>query len=76
MAQFGSTLRDDFTPESEVDVLVEFEPGATPRFAFFEMQEELSGILERKVGLNTAGFFSRYFRDEVIREAEALYGAA
>jgi hypothetical protein len=73
LAFFGSVLRDDFGPQSDIDVLVEFEPGKTPGFAFFEMQEELSEILGHKVDLNTPGFLSKYFRDEVIREARVEY---
>lgn len=73
LALFGSVLRDDFTPESDVDVLVEFEEGMTPGFEFVSMQEELSEILGRKVDLNTAGFLSDYFRDEVMQEAQSLY---
>ena len=76
LALFGSILGDDFGPESDVDVLVEFEPGATPGFAFFGMQDELSALLGRRVDLNTPGFLSRYFRDQVLREAELLYEAA
>ena len=76
LALFGSILRDDFAPDSDVDLLVEFEPGATPGFGFFGIQEELSTILGRKVDLNTPGFLSKYFRDEVPREAEVLYDAA
>lgn len=73
---FGSVLRDDFRSDSDVDVLVEFEPGATPGFGFFGVQEELSRMLGRKVDLNTPAFLSKYFRDEVLREAEVLYDAA
>ena len=76
LAFFGSVLRDDFTPESDVDVLVEFEPGARVGLKFFGMEQELSEILGRKVDLNTPGFLSKYFRDEVIAEAEVLYVAA
>ena len=76
LSLFGSILRDDFLPESDIDVLVEFEPGATPGFGFFGMQEELAEIMGRKVDLNTPGFLSRYFRDEVMREAQVLYDAA
>jgi uncharacterized protein len=76
LALFGSVLRDDFTAESDVDVLVEFEPGHVPGLAFFAMQNELSAILGRTVDLNTPGFLSRYFRDEVLAEAETQYGAA
>jgi predicted nucleotidyltransferase len=73
LAFFGSVLRDDFTPSSDVDVLVEFEPGKTPGFAFFSMEEELSRILGRRVDLNTPNSRSKYFRDEVLAEAEELY---
>lgn len=73
LAFFGSVLRDDFGPNSDIDVLVEFEPGKTPGFAFFGMQEELSEILGHKVDLNTPGFLSKYFRDQVILEAREEY---
>ena len=76
LAIFGSALRDDFTPQSDLDVLVEFEPGATPGLAFFRMQDELSDILGRNVDLNTAGFLSRYFREQVLAEAREVYVAA
>ena len=76
LAFFGSVLRDDFTPESDVDVLVEFEPGHTPGLAFFAMQRELSEILGRKADLNTVKDLSPYFRQEVLDEAEALYVTA
>ena len=70
---FGSVLREDFSDESDVDVLVEFEPGHEPGFAFFGMQEELSGLIGRKVDLNTPQFLSCYFRDRVLGEAEVHY---
>ncbi len=76
LSLFGSVIRDDFTPSSDVDVLVEFEPGHVPGLAFFSMERELSALLGRRVDLNTPGFLSRYFRDEVLREAEPLYVAA
>lgn len=76
LAFFGSVLRDDFTPESDVDVLVEFEPGARVGLAFFTMQDELSDLLGRKVDLNTPACLSPYFRNEVLDEAEVLYDAA
>jgi predicted nucleotidyltransferase len=69
-------LRDDFGPASDVDVLVEFEPGHVPGFAFVDLQEELSAILGRKVDLHTPGSLSRYFRDRVVREALVQYVAA
>lgn len=76
LALFGSVLRDDFGPESDVDVLVEFEPGHVPGLAFFSIEEELSRFLGRKVDLNTPGFLGRYIRDEVLSEAEVHYVAA
>lgn len=76
LALFGSVLRDDFTPASDVDVLVEFEPGTRVGLRFFALEQELSELLGRKVDLNTPGFLSAYFRDQVIAEAEPLYVAA
>lgn len=73
LALFGSVLRDDFTPDSDLDILVEFEEGHTPGLAFFGMQEELSELLGRNVDLNTPAFLSRYFRDEVMKEAVVAY---
>ena len=73
LAFFGSVLRNDFGPDSDVDVLVEFEPGHVPGLAFLSMEEELSRILGRKVDLNTPGFLSPYFRDRVLSEAEVQY---
>jgi predicted nucleotidyltransferase len=76
LAFFGSVLRDDFRPDSDIDVLVEFEPGHVPGLAFFAMEAELSELLGRKVDLNTPQFLSRYFRDEVRAEAEVQYEQA
>ncbi len=76
LALFGSVLRDDFGPDSDVDVLVEFEPGVRVGLRFFTMERELSEILGREVDLNTPDFLSRYFRHEVMAEAELQYGAA
>ncbi len=70
---FGSVIRDDFTRDSDVDVLVEFESGHTPGLKFFSMQRELSEIMGRNADLNTASDLSPYFRDEVLQEAEVLY---
>lgn len=58
LSLFGSVLRGDFGPASDVDVLVEFEPGHVPGLAFFAMEEELSQIIGRRVDLNTPGFLS------------------
>jgi predicted nucleotidyltransferase len=73
LSLFGSVLRDDFTPDSDVDILVEFEAGRTPGLEFFAMGDELSHIVGRRVDLNTPEFLSRYFRDEVLAEARPLY---
>jgi predicted nucleotidyltransferase len=73
---FGSVLRDDFRPDSDVDVLVEFEPGRVPGLAFFGMEEELSQILGRRVDLNTPQFVSPHFRERVMEEAMAQYEQA
>jgi len=76
LALFGSILRDDFSPDSDIDMLVEFEPGARTGLAFFRMQRELSEILGRRVDLNTPTQLSRYFREQVLLEAEVVYDAA
>lgn len=73
LSLFGSVLSEDFGPQSDVDVLVEFEPNHVPGFAFFRMEEELSEILGRKVDLNTPNFLSRYFRNQVLQQAEVQY---
>lgn len=72
---FGSVLRDDFSPTSDVDVLVEFEPEHVPGlFRLAGMERELSALLgNRKVDLRTPQDLSRYFRDEVISTAEVQY---
>jgi hypothetical protein len=71
---FGSVLRQNFRPESDVDVLVEFQPGRRVGFIrLAEMELALSDILGRKADLLTPAELSRYFRDEVVAEAEVLY---
>jgi len=74
LALFGSVLRDDFRPDSDIDVLVEFEPGKTPGFfTIAEMEDELSLLFgNRKVDVRTPQDLSRYFRDRVLREAVVL----
>ena len=76
LAVFGSALRDDFGPASDVDVLIEFEPGRTPGLRFFWMQEELSRLFDRAVDLHTPASLSRYFRNQVLSEAEDQFVAA
>ena len=77
LSLFGSILRDDFGPESDIDVLVEFQPHhSVGLIGLAGIEQELSELLGRGVDLNTAGFLSKYFRDEVLREAEVVYDAA
>jgi len=76
LAVFGSALRHDFGPHSDIDVLVEFEPDRTPGLAFFAMQDELSGMLGRVVDLHTPASLSPYFREEILSEAQDQYVAA
>lgn len=73
LAFFGSVLRQDFRPDSDVNVLVEFEPRYVPGLAFFVIQEELSRLLGREVELHTPKFLSSYFRDQVLAEAVVQY---
>ena len=74
LALFGSVLREGFHPESDIDVLVDFEPAHVPGlFGIARMERELSAIFGRKVDLRTAEDLSRYFRQDVLREAEVQY---
>jgi len=75
LSLFGSVTRDDFNAESDIDVLVEFDPAFTPGFEFFSMQSELSRLLGREVDLKTPGFLSDYFRDDVLEQATVCYVA-
>ena len=77
LALFGSVLRDDFMPESDVDVLVEFKPGTRVGLAFIAVQEELAGILERRVDMSTfqgvEGSRNWLLRAEILDSAEVVY---
>ncbi|MBI4918216.1 MAG: nucleotidyltransferase family protein [Acidobacteria bacterium] len=76
LSLFGSALTDRFGPDSDVDLLVEFEPGSVVGYlALAAMEIELSQLLGRKVDLRTPAELSRYFRDEVVRLAEVQYAA-
>ena len=77
LSLFGSVLRDDFRPDSDVDVLVEFEPGHEPGFIRLAgMELELSELLgARPVDLRTPEDLSRYFREDVMAKAEVQYAA-
>jgi uncharacterized protein len=72
---FGSVLREDFNPESDIDVLVEFIPGRTPGFLrLARIERELSELLNgRRVDLRTPQDLSQYFRDEVLALAQVQY---
>jgi uncharacterized protein len=75
LALFGSVLRDDFGPNSDVDVLVEFEPGREPGFLdLARMERELSEMIGRRVDLRTEEDLSRHFRKQVVATAAVQYG--
>ena len=76
LALFGSVLTGRFGPDSDVDVLVEFDPEHIPGFfALAGMELELSDMLGRKVDMRTPQDLSRHFRDEVVRSAHVQYVA-
>ena len=78
LALFGSFLRDDFSSNSDIDFLVEFEQDHIPGFfTLLRMEEQLSQFFQgRKVDLRTPNDLSRYFRDKVIRNTEILYAGS
>lgn len=77
LSLFGSVLRDDFGPDSDVDFLIEFPPGKTPSLLDLGgMLLELQDIVGREVDLKTPGFLSQYIRQQVQHEAQLLYAAA
>lgn len=77
LSLFGSVLRDDFGPDSDVDVLVEFEAEHTPGFGIIALERELSGIFGgRRVDLVTKHALHRLIRDRVLAAARDLYAAA
>lgn len=73
LSLFGSALREESSPGSDLDVLVEFEEGHVPGLAFFAMERELSELLGKKVDLNTPGFLGRSFRNRVQGESRVFY---
>lgn len=73
LAVLGSVLRPDFRPDSDIDVLVEFEPGHVPGLGVFRLEEELCRLLGRKVALSTPELLGPRLRDNVLREAQTLY---
>src|SRR6266540_1171965 len=77
LALFGSVLTDDFGPDSDVDVLVEFQAGHVPGFNFVSIEREFSGLLHgRRVDMVTPKFLNPRIRDQVLTSAEPLYVAA
>jgi predicted nucleotidyltransferase len=76
LSLFGSVLREDFSPESDVDVLIEFLPGKTPGLAFFGYGDQLAALIGHKVDLNTPAFLGKRFRNDVLRQAITIYEQA
>jgi predicted nucleotidyltransferase len=74
LSVFGSFVRDQLKPDSDIDILVEFEPDHTPGlFSIIRMEMELSEIVGRKVDLRTPEDLSKYFREEVVKSAKLQY---
>lgn len=73
---FGSVIRSDFGPHSDVDVLIEFEEGHTPGLGFFSMETELARLFGKKVDLLTPGFLGKEIRETVLSEAVSVYEQA
>lgn len=76
LAVFGSALRADFTPASDVDLLVEYLPGRHPGLMLFRQQDELAALLRRPADLHTPASLSRHFRDEILATAVPIYEQA
>ena len=76
LSLFGSVLRDDFTPDSDIDVLVEFEEGYRPGLEFFDFGYELAEILGRKVDFLTEKWIHERILSRVLAEAATVYDAA
>ena len=76
LSLFGSAVHGQLRPDSDIDLLVEFEPERTPGlFSIVKMEMELSNVLGRKVDMRTAEDLSQYFRDEVVENAKLQYQA-
>jgi predicted nucleotidyltransferase len=74
LSLFGSALSGNLRSDSDIDLLVEFEPGKTPSlFTLIDLEDELTNIVGRKTDLRTPEELSRYFRDEVLAQAKSLY---
>jgi len=76
LSLFGSILRDDFGPDSDIDVLVEFAPGQTPSLlGMARLEAELTAVLGRKVDLRTPAELHPRFRERIVRDSEVHYAA-
>lgn len=73
---FGSALRDDFGPDSDIDVLVQFDPAHIPGWEFFRMADELAALLGRDIDLGTPNSLRPVLRDHVLHSAQLIYEAA
>lgn len=74
LALFGSVLRDDFEPDSDIDVLVEFEAGTRiGYFRFFRIEQELANLLGREVDMFTSDSLKQFAREEALRTCEVIY---
>jgi uncharacterized protein len=73
LSLFGSVLRDDFRPDSDIDVLYEFEDGFAPGWDIEKVEEELATMLGRRVDLVPAKYLNRWIRDRVLAESEVQY---
>ncbi len=76
LALFGSVLRDDFRADSDIDVLVEFEPDARVGWEFIDMQDELGELFGRTVDLHTFKALNKPFRDKVLQASQVIYEQA
>lgn len=75
LSVFGSVVRDDFGPDSDIDVLYQFEPDHIPGWDIVTIEEELSVLLGREVDFVSEKYLNRWIRDRVLAEAEVLYAA-
>jgi predicted nucleotidyltransferase len=75
LAFFGSVVRDDFRPDSDVDVLYEFVPGHEPGWDIASIEDELAALLGRRVDLVPFKYLNPHIRDQVLAEAETQYAA-
>jgi len=76
LSLFGSVLREDFNDDSDLDVLIEFDPAHIPGLIrLTSMERELTVLVGRKVDLRTPHDLSRYFRDQVLADARIQYAS-